>query len=158
MRLKARFLGRHRFLHVILELQVSILDPEELGHLCGREWGCVVALLSCLRSLCNAPPVCGFFALYWVSAYFVVSWILLQKNAPFFTLSPLFPSLSLSLPPLPFPLPYYPPSPPIPKSLSSPNPPLSCFMGNILFLYIFYHCQHISLNVLNTSDAWYFVM
>ena len=157
MRLKARFLGRHRFLHVILELQVSILDPEELGHLCGREWGCVVALLSCLRSLCNAPPVCGFFALYWVSASFLVSWILLQKCSFPHPTPPLFPSLSLSLPTLPFPLPYYTPFPPIPKPLSLSHPPLSCFLGNILFLYIFYHRQHILLNVLNTSDAWYFV-
>ena len=157
MRLKARFLGRRRFLLVILEWQVNILDPEELGNLSGREWRCAVALLSYLRSICNAPPVCGFFALYWVSAFFLVSWILLQKCSFPHPIPP-FP-LPLSIPPTPpFSLTLLHPLSPHPQTPVIVAPSIVLLLGNILFLYIFYHRQHILLNVLNTSDGWYFVM
>ena len=42
---------------------------------------------------------------------------------------------------------------PHPQTPVMSHPPLSCFMGNIRFLYIFYHRHHILLNALNTSDT-----
>ena len=89
------------------------VGPGLFGRMCGWGWECSVVLLGCLMSLYKAPLVCGSDDKYWVPAYFLVSWSLLQTCS--FVTSPPYPSLSLFSLPLSFSLPAHP-------SLLSPNP------------------------------------
>ena len=78
---------------------MNTLNAEKFGCMCGWGWECGVVLLSCLMSLYKAPLVCGSDYKYWVPAYFLVSWFLLQTFF-FFTSHPPFPP-TLSVPPYP---------------------------------------------------------